>query len=493
MLLLSKICLTENRRFWIMAKEKGANKTHGRIYTPDYIVYNIFDLAGYRGEKILKKHVIDNSCGDGAFLTLIVKEYCEEYLKLSDDLATLKKELEKYIHGIELDDEEAFKCKENMKTVALSFGVEFEPDVLCANTLDVHKFDGKMDYVLGNPPYVRVHNLGDSYTQIKTFKFAEGGMTDLYITFYEVGLNMLNKNGVLSYIAPSSWFTSVAGGNMRKYLQDNNLIASICDLKHFQPFNATTYTCITTLSYKENKKIKYHLYDGELCKPVHLVDLTYKDINIEDSFYFATKEELKTLKKIIGTFVLGNEVEVKNGFATLADDIFISNKFDFKSKWIIPCYKASTAQWKECIFPYKNGKLISIEELKQDRLLFEYFSSNEEIMSKRSLDKGTLWFGFGRSQGINDVAKERIGINALLRDVSDIKTEIIKPGRGIYSGLYILTTIPSETIIRYIKSDEFVKYISLLGKYKSGGYYTFSSKDIKKFLVYKISEDGING
>ena len=115
------------------------------------------------------------------------------------------------------------------------------------------------------------------------------------------------------------------------------------------------------------------------------------------------------------------------------------------------------------------------------------------MMSKRSLDKGTLWFGFGRSQGINDVAKERIGINALLRDVSDIKTEIIKPGRGIYSGLYILTTIPSETIIRYIKSDEFVKYISLLGKYKSGGYYTFSSKDIKKFLVHKISEDGING
>ena len=184
------------------SEKKGANKTHGRIYTPDYIVHNIFDFAGYRGEKILKKHVIDNSCGDGAFLVEIVKEYCSSFLKKSNDLVELKKQLEEYIHGIELDDEEATKCRENMKAVASKFGInDYQPDVICSDTLDVHKFDGKMDFVLGNPPYVRVHNLGDSYNKIKEHKFAEGGMTDLYITFYEVGLNMLNKNGVLSYHA----------------------------------------------------------------------------------------------------------------------------------------------------------------------------------------------------------------------------------------------------------------------------------------------------
>ena len=362
-----------------MPKQGKVTKTHGRIYTPDYIVYNIFDLAGYRGQKILKKHVIDNSCGDGAFLTLIVKEYCLEFLKQSQDLNLLKEELETYIHGIELDELEADKCKENMKNIALQYGVSFNPDVLATNTLDVHKYDGKMDYVLGNPPYVRVHNLGESYSQIKSFKFAESGMTDLYITFYEVGLNMLNKDGVLSYIAPSSWFTSVAGGNMRKYFEENNLIVSICDLKHFQPFNATTYTCIATLSYKDNNKIKYYLYDGENHKPSYLTDLTYKDINIEGSFYFADKEELKTLSKIITSTPDKGEVEVKNGFATLADDIFIANKIPFKCKWTISCYKASTAQWKECIFPYQNGKLISPNELKEEKALFEYFSSNEEM------------------------------------------------------------------------------------------------------------------
>ncbi len=325
----------------IKTNNKGQNKTHGRIYTPNYIVRNIFDLAGYKGEKIIKKHVIDNSCGDGAFLAEIVKEYCLSFKKKSNDLVKLKEQLEKYIHGIELDELEVAKCIKRMIDVAASFGiVDYRPDVICGDTLDIHKFDGKMDFVLGNPPYVRVHNLGESYSKIKHFNFSDIGMTDLYITFYEVGLKMLNPNGVLSYIAPSSWFTSVAGKKMRKYFEEHKSIKSVCDLKHFQPFNATTYTCILTLTISQNKHIKYFLYDNIKHKPIFLTNLDYNDINIEDNFYFSKIDRLKFLKKIICVFEFGNEIEVKNGFATLADDVFISKEFDFESKYIIPVFKA---------------------------------------------------------------------------------------------------------------------------------------------------------
>lgn len=477
-----------------MSKEKGANKTHGRIYTPDYIVKNIFSLSGYEGSKILRKHVIDNSCGDGAFLTLIVQTYCEEFLKESNDLAKLKDELQTYIHGIELDKDESIKCINNMRSISGKYGItNYDPDVINASTLEVSRFNGKMDFVLGNPPYVRVHNLGESYDQIKTFKFAVGGMTDLYIAFYEIGINMLNENGVLSYIAPSSWFTSVAGGEMRKYLKENNSIKSICDLKHFQPFNATTYTCIVTLTKKKNKNISYFEYDGIKHEPTFLTELSFDQIDIDGNYYFASVDKLVVLRKIISSFYLGNEIEVKNGFATLADGIFISNKFDFSSSFIIPIYKASTGQWKECIFPYKNGKVVGEETLMKEERLYNFLVSKKEEMTARSLDKGTPWYGFGRSQGINDVAKIKIGINSLLKDVSDIKVQILEPGAGIYSGLYILTNLPPKKIIGYIKTDEFVNYISLLGKYKSGGYYTFSSKDIKKYLTFKLMEERNNG
>ena len=88
-----------------------AVKQHGRVYTPDYLVKVILDFGGYDKPTILKKHVIDNSCGDGAFLTEIVRRYCAFFLTQKLDLSKLKHELETYIHGIELDAVESPFCQ----------------------------------------------------------------------------------------------------------------------------------------------------------------------------------------------------------------------------------------------------------------------------------------------------------------------------------------------------------------------------------------------
>ena len=42
--------------------------------------------------------------------------------------------------------------------------------------------------------------------------------------------------------------------------------------------------------------------------------------------------------------------------------------------------------------------------------------------------------------------------------------------------------------INTLKGREFASFIKLLGKYKSGGYYTFSSKDVKAVLDFKFGE-----
>ncbi|MDE6060727.1 MAG: SAM-dependent methyltransferase, partial [Clostridia bacterium] len=218
----------------------SAEKLKGRFYTPEFIVNNVLDLSSYHGQSILKKHAIDNSCGDGAFLVAIVDRYCNEFLKISSDLQSLSEELSTYIHGIEIDEIESKKCIENLNCVISKYGLNsVNWDIKCADTLTVDTYNGKMDFVLGNPPYVRVHNLGGSLDNIKKYSFAQNGMTDLYIVFYEIGLKMLNNNGVLGYITPSSFFNSVAGKYMRLYLVNNNLIEKIVDMKHFPSFSAT--------------------------------------------------------------------------------------------------------------------------------------------------------------------------------------------------------------------------------------------------------------
>lgn len=54
---------------------------------------------------------MENSCGDGAFLIKIVEKYCEEFLLTNSDIDKLVLELEKYIHGIEIDKIEVEKTK----------------------------------------------------------------------------------------------------------------------------------------------------------------------------------------------------------------------------------------------------------------------------------------------------------------------------------------------------------------------------------------------
>ena len=470
-------------------------KTKGRVYTPDYIVKNILDMAQYNGAYILKKHIIDNSCGDGAFLCEIVNRYCKNAIEQGVSTNELKTELETYVHGIEIEPIEHKKCLDNLNELAKKYNISatINWDILCSDALLVDKYNGKMDFVLGNPPYVRVHNLDSAFDKVKTYSFAQDGMTDLYIVFYEIGLKMLNENGILGYITPSSFFNSLAGNYMRKYLVKENLIEKLVDLKHFQVFCTTTYTTIVILNKKHNShELEYYQFDNKNLIPYYVETLTPSDYYIANNFYFSTKRNLALLKKVFFNLEHCN-IKVKNGYATLCDDVFIGS-FEFISKFIIPVVKASRGERKQIIYPYdKNGKLVPEIEILSDKKLYDYLLNKKSLLLKRSFEnKANLyWYAFGRSQALNDTYKDKIAINSLLRSAKDIKIISAPVGTGVYSGLYLIgdnkDLMKAKTLL---KSDEFSTYISLLGKYKSGGYYTFSSKDIKAYLDYKLAYDG---
>lgn len=478
----------------VSKKVLTTEKENGRFYTPEFLVKNILDMSGYTGINILKKNVIDNSCGDGAFLCEIVSRYCKEAINSHMSLSELKRDLEEYIHGIEIEIVERNKCIDRLNFTAAVFGVsDIRWDIICADTLTVNKYDGKMDFVLGNPPYVRVHNLGDTFNEIKGFSFSQGGMTDLFIVFYEIGIKMLSEKGTLGYITPSSFFNSIAGLYMRQFFIRENLLDSIVDLKHFQAFNSTTYTAIVVLKKNRQKRdIDYFRFDEKNRIPYYVDSLLPSDFCIADNFYFSDKKELSFMAHIYCN-IGKSDITVKNGYATLCDDVFI-NDFDFDSKFIIPVIKSSKGVRKRIFYPYnEHGNLIPEEEIRSDIKMYSYLLDNKERLIKRSNEKDheRFWYSFGRSQAINDTYRDKLSVNALIRNESDFKFMEAPSGTGVYSGLYIVSdTVPIGEIKKALMSKEFAVYVSLLGKYKSGGYYTFSSKDVKVFLDYKFAYDG---
>lgn len=143
-------------------------KHYGRIYTPDYLVKRMLDFGNYRLGATQCRHVIDNSCGNGAFLTEIVRRYIVEFLERSNDLKLLQSELETFVHGVEIDRDEYAKCLHNLDKTAAEYGLSnVRWDIINADALTLRQFDNKMEFVFGNPPYVRVHNLSDNYNSVK--------------------------------------------------------------------------------------------------------------------------------------------------------------------------------------------------------------------------------------------------------------------------------------------------------------------------------------
>ncbi len=464
------------------------SKTYGRVYTPKFLVDIILDHTGYISyDNIINKHIIDNSCGDGAFLTEIVNRYCKVF---DGSIEELTEHLHTYIHGIEINKEERDKCVANLNKVVSIYGIEsVNWDILCADTLTVSTYNSKMDYVVGNPPYVRVHNLESSYDNVKTYKFANGGMTDLYLVFFEIGFNMLKPDGQLCYITPSSWLSSVAADNMRRYILNHQNLSSLIDLEHFQAFDKiTTYTLISHFKKSNNKStFNYYTYNSKANCCDFVECLSLQDIYIDSCFYLGRKRNIEMLRNI-KTTKSPKYVSVKNGFATLADAVFIGDNIP-DSPITIKAIKGSTGKWYKCLFPYdENGKPLTEEKIFENEDIRKHFLSHkDELLKGRKEYAG--WYLYGRSQALADVYRPKLSINSLIRTKEDLKLVELLCGEGIYSGLYVITNvlISWQKIKDILESDEFAKYVRLLKKYKSGGYYTYNSKDVEQFINYYLA------
>ncbi len=454
-------------------------KRNGRVYTPSFLVKIILNFGGYRGQNVLQKHVMDNSCGDGAFLVEIVRRYCiASYGRLGQEL---REDLGTFIHGIEIDSEECEKTRRNLDAAVREFGIgSVDWDVRCADTLSCFAdYQSKMDFVFGNPPYVRIHHLA-VVNDVKKFSFSRKGMTDLFIAFFEIGFDMLSDNGTMALITPSSWLNSASGENLRAYIRKSGCLDGFMDLEHFQPFEAMTYTIVSRfVNKKRMRKIEYFTLSGKE-KPKFVDNLFLEDMEIGGCFYLAKRDELCELRKILENSKQSN-IQVKNGFATLADKLFIlpvdcENKLDL--------IKASTGKWKQCIFPYDpKGRPIPFENLGEKTK--KYFLEHRNEFSTHGDGD---WYLFGRSQGLKDVCKDKIAINSIVKDVASVKLNFVPKGKGVYGGLYIIGMNSFEEIRNVVCCDEFFRYVKALKKYKSGGYYTFSSKDLQKYLTFKLGD-----
>ena len=388
-------------------------KNLGQVMTPVEIVDHMIDDVLHLSKDELQSYLfLENSCGDGIFIKALMNRGVPA----------------NNIYACDVDET---ICEEVTKLLPTG---HFRLGSFFAQT----DWIGKFDVVIGNPPFVRIHNIpAITKEEIKDFDFCFG-MYDLYYAFYEFGLKMLKPNGILLYISPNSFTKNASGAKLRKYIEDNNLLTYFEDFSDEQKFDGySTYTCIMMLTHSRPT------VDIPWNKPRVPVGLSYTSL--------------------------------QNGLATLADRIFIKDKFEgFEPECIRPIIKASTGEIKECIFPPATE-----EELKKYPVTYEYLLSHKETLTNRSITGSTKWFQFGRSQGLANINNEKLVISTTMPNTG-MKYMRVSPEFLVYSGLYA-TADDLDKLEQELQSDDLLEYLVENGKPMRGGYTQITSTLLKNY------------
>lgn len=100
---------------------------------------------------------------------------------------------------------------------------------------------GGFDIVIGNPPYVKEYTNKDAFSRIPYYQ----GKMDIWYAFTCVGLDLLKKNGHLSFIATNNWVTNAGASIMRNKVLTESKIVKLVDFGSYMIFeNAAIQTMI---------------------------------------------------------------------------------------------------------------------------------------------------------------------------------------------------------------------------------------------------------
>ena len=103
------------------------------------------------------------------------------------------------------------------------------------------------DVVIGNPPYVRQEKIKALKPTLKKHYVCYTGAADLYVYFYERGLQLLNPSGVHTFICSNSWLDVNYGAPLQKYLLDNTTGAVICHSEAEREFESADINTIVSI------------------------------------------------------------------------------------------------------------------------------------------------------------------------------------------------------------------------------------------------------
>lgn len=326
--------------------------------------------------------------------------------------------------------------------------------------LDEHgrpRHDAGFDAVVGNPPYVRIQELGRDVAAHCRARYATAhGSFDAYVPFIERGLTLLRDEGRLGFIVPNTFLKLDYGRRLRARLSHDRAVETIVDFGHAQIFDgAINYTCILVLARAGAEELTFTGVKGtsaEVRRAVTSHELPvaerYRNAALgAEPWMLAGPQERAIIDTMLRAGPPLSDVthQIFQGLITSADPIYIledggmrdgrrividraGHEVEMEPELLHPLASGPDVEpyalrvlRSLLLFPYRrrDGRmhLLTADELRALPLTWEYLQRHETEL--RAREKGKMdrdgWWAFGRTQSLDLHERPKLGVAATVR------------------------------------------------------------------------------
>lgn len=495
----------------------------GVVYTKDWVVELMLDLAGYTpGENLIEARAIEPAAGDGSFLVPMVRRLLASCAVRGGRITDCKASLLAY----ELDPESAELARRAVvRTLSEHGTVPGDAEALAAvwvktgdYLLDAPSL-GPADFVIGNPPYIRLEEMSAASTRrYRQLYPTMVGRADVYVAFFEAALKGLKPQGICAFICADRWMLNQYGAELRRLVTAGYAVETVIEMHRADAFkfDVSAYPAITTIrrrpqaaaivasvgsttAHRDIPALVSCLQDNRALEAPTLEPLGVSATRVESWFHGAepwpctSPERLALLKRLEAEFYplesAGSGTKVGIGVATGADDVFITRDSELVERSrLLPLAMASDTtsgqlQWsgRYLVDPWDGQGLIDIRKYPR---LERYLESHRERLQARHVGKRNVHGWYRTIDRVNHALTGQTKL--LIPDIKDRLNPVLDPGETYpHHNLYVVRSAvwDHEVLGGLLLSDVAQFFVECYGVRMRGGYLRFQAQYLRRIRV----------
>ncbi|MDC0673680.1 Eco57I restriction-modification methylase domain-containing protein [Nannocystis radixulma] len=492
------------------ASERGA------VFTRPEVVEALLDLAGYTAEQPLQRwSVLEPSFGAGDFLLAIVERLLAACARAGLGSKDARR-LGEAVRGVEVHAESFAATRDRVRARLLAWGANrADAEWLCEAWLIRGDFllapiEHRFDVVVGNPPYVRQERIPEPLLAEYRRRYRTiYDRADLYVPFFERGLQLLGDGGRLAFICANRWLKNKYGGPLRGLVARDYHLSHFIDMEGTDAFQSEVfaYPAITVIRRGAGEVTRIGRRPqgaGELPAVVQAMTTPgpIRDPRVEevaqairgaDPWLLDSTDQLRVLRRLERDHVALEDAgcAVGIGVATGADRVFIAelDALPVEAARKLPLVMAADLRggaiaWsgRAIVNPFEpDGALADLARYPR---FAAYVRRHREALQRRYVAQRSpaAWY---RTIDRIDVALTYTP-KLLIPDIKGEPTVVFDPGRYYpHHNLYHVTssTWDLQALATILRSSLAALFVANYGIKMAGGFLRFQAQYLRRICV----------